>query len=120
MPFGGIFSVIREFSLIERLIDSELGRRLKDAGSQYGEIMRTMMCYYLCGGDRMEDIKIYQPGIEYLPGPMPAYNLLKDIFLRDIRSYRRRQGMPDYSQNCVNLRSGFACSSLQKHRYSFW
>ncbi|MCM1021524.1 MAG: IS1380 family transposase, partial [Muribaculaceae bacterium] len=68
MPFGGIFSVICEFSSIERLIDSELGRRVKAVGYQYGEIMRTMMCNYMCGGDRMEDIKVYQPGIEYMPG----------------------------------------------------
>lgn len=68
MPFGGIFSVIREFSSIERLIDSELGHRVKYVGYQYSEIMRTMMCNYLCGGDCMEDIKICQPGIEYMPG----------------------------------------------------
>ena len=68
MPFGGIFSVIREFSPIERLIDSELGLRVKTYGYQYSEIMRTMMCNYLCGGERMEDIKVYQPGIEYMPG----------------------------------------------------
>lgn len=67
-PFGGIFSVIREFSPIERLFDSELGLRVKTFGYQYGEIMRAMMCNYFCGGDRMEDIKIYQPGIEYMPG----------------------------------------------------
>lgn len=67
MPFGGIFSVIREFSSIERLTDSELGQRVKYVGYQYSEILRTMMCNYLCGGNRMEDIKIFQPGIEYMP-----------------------------------------------------
>ena len=68
MPFGGIFSVIREFSPIERLIDTELGLRAKTFGYQYSEIMRTMMCNYICGGDRMEDIKIFHPGIEQMPG----------------------------------------------------
>lgn len=68
MPFGGIFSVIRQFSPIERLIDSELGLRVKTVGYQYSEIVRTMMCTYLCGGDRVEDAKIYQGGIEYMPG----------------------------------------------------
>lgn len=68
MPFGGIFSVIRQFSPIERLIDSELGLRVKTVGYQYSEIIRTMMCTYLCGGDRVEDVKIYQEGIEYMPG----------------------------------------------------
>lgn len=67
MPFGGIFSVIREFSPIEHLFDTELGLRVKTIGYQYSEIMRTMMCNYICGGDRIEDIKIYQPGIEYQP-----------------------------------------------------
>lgn len=68
MPFGGIFSVIRQFSPIERLIDAELGLRVKAFGYQYSEIVRTMMCTYLCGGDRVEDAKIYQEGIEYMPG----------------------------------------------------
>lgn len=67
-PFGGIFPVIQAFSPIERLIDSELGRRVMASGYQYGVIVRTMMCNFLCGGDRMEDIKIYQPGIECMPG----------------------------------------------------
>lgn len=67
MPFGGIFSVIREFSPLEHLFDTELGLRVKTIGYQYSEIMRTMMCNYICGGDRIEDIKIYQPGIEYQP-----------------------------------------------------
>lgn len=68
MPFGGIFSVIRQFSLIERLIDAELGPRVRTVGYQYGEIVRTMMCNCLCGGNRVEDVKIYQEGIEYMPG----------------------------------------------------
>lgn len=68
MPYGGIFAVINEFSPIERLIDSELGLRVRYGGYQYGEIVRTMVCNYICGGERMEDIKIFQPGIEYMPG----------------------------------------------------
>lgn len=68
MPLGGIFSVIREFSAIEQLIDSELGLRVKNGGYQYSEILRSMMCNYICGGNRMEDIKIFQQGIEYQPG----------------------------------------------------
>lgn len=67
MPLGGIFSVLHEFSLIEHLFDTELGLRVKTIGYQYSEIMRTMMCNYICGGDRIEDIKIYQSGIEYQP-----------------------------------------------------
>lgn len=68
MPFGGIFSVLHEFSPIERLVDRELGMRSKLLGYQYGEILRAMMCNYFCGADRIEDIKIYEPGIECMPG----------------------------------------------------
>lgn len=68
MPFGGIFSVLKKFSPTESLIDSGFGMRSKYYGYQYSEIIRTMMCTYLCGGDRVEDIKIYQQGIEYMPG----------------------------------------------------
>lgn len=68
MPFGGIFSVLREFSPIEKIVDRELGIRSSLIGYQYGEIIRAMMCNYICGGDRIEDIKIYEQGIEYMPG----------------------------------------------------
>lgn len=68
MPFGGIFPILKKFSPIEHIIDAELGLRSKLYGYQYGEIIRTMMCTYLCGGDRIEDSKIYQTGIEYMPG----------------------------------------------------
>ncbi len=56
MPFGGIYSVIREFSSIERLIDSELGLRVKAAGYQYSEIVRTMMCNYSAPWEKHQGI----------------------------------------------------------------
>lgn len=68
MPFGGIFSILRQFKPIESLIDAELGLRSKKIGYQYSEIIRTMMCNCFCGGSRIEDVKIYQEGIEYMPG----------------------------------------------------
>lgn len=56
-PFGGIFSIMDQFSSILSLaIDSTLGLRCKSFGYQYSEIIRSLMCVYFCGGSCVEDI----------------------------------------------------------------
>lgn len=56
-PFGGIFSIMDQFSSILSLaIDSTLGLRCKSFGYQYSEIIRSLMCVYFCGGSCVEDV----------------------------------------------------------------
>lgn len=56
-PFGGIFHVMDQFSsVLEPVIDEVLGRRSKLVGYQYGEIIRSLMCVYFCGGSCIEDV----------------------------------------------------------------
>ncbi len=56
-PFGGIFSIMEKFdSMLASTIDSELGQRCQKNGFQYSEIIRSLMCVYLCGGDCVEDV----------------------------------------------------------------
>ena len=38
------------------MIDRVLGQRSKLVGYQYSEIIRTLMCVYLCGGSCVEDV----------------------------------------------------------------
>ena len=58
-PFGGIFSIMEQFdALLAQTIDSTLGLRCTLYGYQYSEILRSLMCVYLCGGSCIEDVTI--------------------------------------------------------------
>lgn len=43
-------------SLLAKTIDGVLGLRSKTIGYQYSEILRSLMCVYLCGGSCVEDV----------------------------------------------------------------
>ena len=59
-PFGGFFSIIEQFdALLAQTIDSTLGLRCTLFGYQYSEILRSLMCVYLCGGSCVEDISTH-------------------------------------------------------------
>ena len=56
-PFGGFFSIMEQFdALLAQTIDSTLGLRCTMFGYQYSEILRSLMCVYLCGGSCIEDV----------------------------------------------------------------
>ena len=56
-PFGGFFPIMEQFdALLAQTIDSTLGMRCKWYGYQYSEILRSLMCVYLCGGSCVEDV----------------------------------------------------------------
>ena len=53
----GIFPITEQFdALLAQTIDSTLGMRCKWYGYQYSEILRSLMCVYLCGGSCVEDV----------------------------------------------------------------
>ena len=54
---GRIFSITEQFNaLLTQTIDSTLGLRCTLFGYQYSEILRSLMCVYLCGGSCIEDV----------------------------------------------------------------
>ena len=55
-PFGGIFSLMEQF--LAQTIDATLGLRCTMFGYQYSEILRSLMCVYLCGGSCSEEIRL--------------------------------------------------------------
>ena len=62
--FGVIFHVIDLFRSLEldKLIDSELKSRSKSWNTySYSNIIETLFCNYLCGGDCLEDINSIVP-----------------------------------------------------------
>ena len=57
IPFGGIFPIMEYFdSKLSPVIDRVLGLRCKQFVYQYSEIIRSLMCVYLCGGSCVEDL----------------------------------------------------------------
>ena len=55
--FWGIFSIMEQFdAFLAQTIDSSLGLRCTMFGYQYSEILRSLMCVYLCGGSCIEDV----------------------------------------------------------------
>ena len=57
-PFSGVSFVNNTFNTIglTRLIDNELGNRVKTFGYQYSDIIRNLTNVFLCGGSCVEDI----------------------------------------------------------------
>ena len=55
--WGGFFSITEQFNaLLTQTIDYTLGLRCTLFGYQYSEILRSLMCVYLCGGSCIEDV----------------------------------------------------------------
>jgi hypothetical protein len=59
-PFGGFFSIMKQFdALLAQTIDSILGLRCTLFDYQHSEILRSLICVYLCGGSCLEDISTH-------------------------------------------------------------
>jgi len=60
-PFAGISFVNELFnqSGLSKLIDTELGLRVKTTGYQYSEIIRNLANVFISGGDCIEDISTH-------------------------------------------------------------
>ena len=59
-PFGDFFSIMEQFdAFLAQTIDSTLGLRCTLFGYQYSEILRALMCVYLCGGSCLEDFSTH-------------------------------------------------------------
>ena len=108
MPFGGIFLAINQFKPIMNEIDAHLGRRCRLSGYQYGEIVQAMMCNFLCGGDRTEDINRIREGVGYggvrLCSPDTALRIFSELAVDDTL-YTSARGI-QYRFNTAELLNG--------------
>lgn len=56
IPYGGVFSIMSAFErLLSPIIDKELAKR-DEKTVIYSKIISSMMCAYLCGDTRIENI----------------------------------------------------------------
>lgn len=68
--FKGFFHVMDVFERLGlgKLIDSSLGKRDASWNSfKYNEVIETIFCTYLCGGDCFEDINMLAPQFSLRP-----------------------------------------------------
>ena len=88
-PFGGIFSIMEQFdALLAQTIDSTLGLRCTMFGYQYSEILRSLMCVYLCGGSCVENVMTHLMRHQFLH-PF-SRTCSTDTILRDFKELAYR------------------------------
>ena len=59
-PFEDFFSIMEQFdAFLAQTIDSTLGLRCTLFDYQHSEILRSLICVYLCGGSCLEDISTH-------------------------------------------------------------
>ena len=68
--YGGIFKIMELFERLGlgKLVDSSLGKRDASWNAfQYSEVVETLFCNYLCGGDCLEDVNMLAPQFSLRP-----------------------------------------------------
>ena len=109
-PFGGIYFVIKMFKrLVMSHVDSYLGLRCTLFGYQYGEALLAMMCNFVSGGDRTEDINVLKGKLPQRPGfricsPDTVLRILSELSVEDV-IYTSEKGK-DYRFNTAERLNG--------------
>ncbi|MBQ9667306.1 MAG: IS1380 family transposase, partial [Prevotella sp.] len=75
--------------LVMRHVDSYLGLRCTLFGYQYGEALLAMMCNFVSGGDRTEDINVLKGKLPQRPGfricsPDTVLRILSELSVEDV------------------------------------
>lgn len=93
-----------------KLIDSILGQRDASWNSfQYSEVIETLFCTYLCGGDCLEDIDMLSPQLSLRPGtripsPDTVGRVLKSLATENI-SYACEKSGNSYSEKNFDIQN---------------
>ena len=77
-PFGGIFFVINDLKNkgLAKLIDSHLGKRVKQAKYSYSDIILNWAYCNLCGAERLEDIEKLRDSLDM---KLPSHDALGTV-----------------------------------------
>ena len=78
-PFGGLFFVINDLKKqgLSKLIDSQLGKRVKQAKYSYSDIILNWTYCNLCGAERLEDIEKLRDSLDM---KLPSHDSLGNVF----------------------------------------
>lgn len=119
--YGGIFQIMDVFERLGlgKLIDSSLGRRNASWNSfQYSEVVETLFCNYLCGGDCLEDINMLAPQFSLRPGTRVPNSdtvgrVLKSLATKNI-SYACEKSGNTYSFNTAEKLNTLLLKMIKK------
>lgn len=77
-PFGGLFFVINDLKNqgLAKLIDSHLGKRVKQAKYSYSDIILNWTYCNLCGAERLEDIEKLRDSLDM---KLPSHDALGTV-----------------------------------------
>lgn len=77
-PFGGLFFVINDLKKqgIAKLIDTHLGKRVKQAKYSYSDILLNWTYCNLCGAERLEDIEKLRDSLDI---KLPSHDSLGTV-----------------------------------------
>lgn len=77
-PFGGLFFVINDLKNkgIAKIIDSHLGKRVKQAKYSYSDILLNWAYCNLCGAERLEDIEKLRDSLDM---KLPSHDALGTV-----------------------------------------
>lgn len=77
-PFGGLFFVINDLKNkgISKLIDTHLGKRVKQAKYSYSDILLNWTYCNLCGAERLEDIEKLRDSLDM---KLPSHDALGTV-----------------------------------------
>jgi len=131
-PFSGISFVNESFNSIglSKLIDSELGKRVKYTGYSYSEIIRSLTNVFLSGGDVIEDVNshlgTHLKGIpnNNVPSPDTIQRGLKELTTENT-IYQSKSGVNyDFNinkkLNLLNIKSLLLTKQLESNKsYDF-
>ena len=78
-PYGGIFFVMNEITKkgLSKLIDSCLGKRVKQAKYSYSDVILNWIFANLCGAERLEDIEKLRESFNF---KLPSHDAIGRIF----------------------------------------
>jgi hypothetical protein len=131
-PFSGISFVNESFNSIglSKLIDAELGKRVKYTGYPYSEIIRSLTNVFLSGGDVIEDVNshlgTHLKGIpnNNVPSPDTIQRGLKELTTENT-IYQSKSGLNyDFNinkkLNLLNIKSLLLTKQLESNKsYDF-
>lgn len=131
-PFAGISFVNALFnqSGLSKLIDTELGMRVKLTGYQYSEIIRNLSNVFISGGDCIEDIgehlKDHLKSIPYneVPSPDTILRGIKELSVENTQFISASAKAYDFNINTklnrLNLKSLILTKQLEPNKsYDF-
>ena len=104
-PFGGLFFVINDLKKqgLSKLIDSHLGKRVKQAKYSYSDIILNWAYCNLCGAERLEDIEKLRDSLDMQLPSHDALGTVMKSFSTDTENIQNKSKRPGSITHQFNI-----------------